>query len=162
MEKTAATTKIIEVTSSTTQAKSAEMIEIKIRNLRAVSFLTRSIKPISQAKKPVSFKNPIRTIIPTRKRITSKEENLMICSKSIVLVTKRIDVPKKAKLKRKSQKKSVPKIEAVNMNMAVAWCVVNPPSALKSPKASDKQIRIMNFFNINLSLKMPNSGPGWP
>jgi hypothetical protein len=38
----------------------------------------------------------------------------------MVLVIRRMEVPRKAKVKRKLQKKSVPNIEAENMDMDVA------------------------------------------
>jgi hypothetical protein len=66
------------------QDRSAEMTEIKIRNLVAVIFLMRKIKLTMQAKKPVSFRSPTKTIMPIRKRITSKEENLITLSTSMV------------------------------------------------------------------------------
>src|SRR3989338_2511239 len=112
--------KIIDVTSSAAQANKAEMTEIEIRNLLAVRFLMRNIKLTSQAKSPESFKRPIKTIIPIKKRITSKDADFIKLSKSIVRVTKSRDVPKKAKLKRKSQKKSVPNMEAEKIDMAKA------------------------------------------
>jgi len=58
--------------------------------------------------------------MPIRKRITSKEENFIILSTSMVWVIKRIEVPKKAKVKRKLQKKRVPKIETENMAIDIA------------------------------------------
>jgi hypothetical protein len=116
----AATIKIIDVTSSTAQARQAEMTEIKIRNLLAVRFLIRSIKLTIQAKKPASFKSPTSTIMPTRNNITSKEENFMTLSISIVCVIKRTDVPRNANVKRKLQNKSVPNIDTENIEMDIA------------------------------------------
>jgi hypothetical protein len=59
--------------------------------------------------------------MPIRKRITSKDENFTTLSKSIVWVIKSMDVPKKAKVKRKLQKNSVPKIETENMDIDKDW-----------------------------------------
>jgi hypothetical protein len=117
----AATIKIIEVTSSTTHDKSAEMSAIKTSNLFAVRFLTRRIKLTIQAKKPVSFNRPTITIIPMRKRITSREENFITLSKSMVWVINSMEVPRKAKVRRKLQKNRVPNTEVQNIEMAVAW-----------------------------------------
>jgi hypothetical protein len=57
------------------------------------------------------------TIIPTKKRIISKEEKRIKFSKSMVRVASNTEAPRKAKLKRKSQKNSVPNIEAENIAM---------------------------------------------
>lgn len=111
----------MEVTSSIAQDKRPEITEIKIRNLFALSFLMRRIKLTIQAKNPAPFSNPTKTIIPTRKRITSKEENFITLSKSIVWVIKSMDVPKKAKVKRKFQKNNVPNIEVENIEIESAW-----------------------------------------
>jgi len=111
----------MEVTSSTAQDKKAEIIVIKIRNLVAVRFFMRKIKLTSQAKNPASFNNPTKTIIPTRKRITSSEENFTTLSKSIVWVIKRTDVPIKANVNLKLQKNNVPRIEVENIEMESAW-----------------------------------------
>jgi hypothetical protein len=111
----------MEVTSSTAQDNSAEMTETNIRNLLAVRFLIRRIRLTIQAKNPASFKSPTRTIIPIRKRITSKDENFTTLSKSIVWVIKSIDVPRKAKVKRKLQNNNVPNMETKNMATAIDW-----------------------------------------
>src|SRR3989338_3821762 len=109
----------MEVTSSTAQAKMAEVTAMKITNFLAVRLLMRRIKLTIQAKNPASFRRPIKTIIPTRKRITSREANSITLLRSMVRVNKRIEVPKKTNPKRKSQKKRVPKMEAENMAIAV-------------------------------------------
>ena len=88
-----------------------------IKNLSELRFFIRRIRPISQAKNPESFKSPTRIIIPTKKRITSKEANLTTFSRSIALLIKRIETPINAKLKRKSQKNRVPNIEALNIEI---------------------------------------------
>jgi hypothetical protein len=116
----AATIKIIEVTSSTAQARSAEITEIRSKNLFAVRCLIRRIKLTIQAKNPAYFNNPTRTIIPTRNKITSREENLSTLSMSMVLVIKSMEVPRNAKVRRKFQKNNVPNIEAENIAMEVA------------------------------------------
>jgi hypothetical protein len=75
--------------------------------------------------------------MPTRKRITSREENSRTCSKSMVLVIKSTEVPMKAKLKRKSQKNKVPRIDAENMVMDKACLGFMPISLAKKPKRQD-------------------------
>src|SRR3989338_6891869 len=107
--------KIIEVTSSTAQDNSAEIAEIMTMNLRVVRFLMRRTMLTIQAKNPASLSSPTRTIIPTRKRMTSSEENLIRFSKSMVLVISSADVPRKAKLMRKLQKNNVPRTETEKM-----------------------------------------------
>jgi len=97
----------------------ADITEIITTNLTAVIFLIRSISWTIQAKNPASLRSPTKTIIPTKKSITSKEANLITFSMLVVLVIKRTDVPKKTNPRRKSQKKSVPKTETENMDMAV-------------------------------------------
>jgi len=59
--------------------------------------------------------------MPIRKIITSKDEDLITLSISMVWVIRSTDVPRKAKVRRKLQKKSVPNIDAENMAMDVAW-----------------------------------------
>ena len=81
----------------------------------------RRIKLTIQAKNPASLSRPMITIIPTKNRIISKEENLIRLSKSMVRVANKTDTPRKAKLKRNSQKNNVPNIEAENMDIEIAW-----------------------------------------
>jgi hypothetical protein len=114
----------------------------------AVRFFILNIRLTIQAKKPASFKRAIRTIIPTRNRITSKEENFIKFSKSRVRVINRTDTPRKAKLKRKSQKKSVPNIDAENIEIAMDCRQVKPITLVKIPKLKDINIRIINFLAI--------------
>jgi hypothetical protein len=90
---------------------------------------------------------PTKTIIPTRNKITSKEANLTTLSKSIVLVIKRKDVPKKAKVRRKLQKNKVPNMETENMAMAIAWWEFRPMNLLKNPNPKEIVIRVINFFS---------------
>jgi hypothetical protein len=94
-----------------------------------------------QAKAPESLSKPIKTIIPTKKRITSREENSKTCSKSIVLVIRSTAVPIKAKLKRKSQKKSVPRIEAENIPMESDWCAFIPAKPADAPRENARRNR---------------------
>ncbi|PIX89449.1 MAG: hypothetical protein COZ31_02000 [Nitrospirae bacterium CG_4_10_14_3_um_filter_44_29] len=105
----------MEVTSSTAQASNAEISEVAIKNFFAVRFGILKIRLTNQAKTPASFNKPTKTIIPTRNRITSKEANFIKFSKSIVCVISSIDVPIKAKLKRKSQKNNVPNMDTENI-----------------------------------------------
>jgi len=60
--------------------------------------------------------------MPIRNSITSREENISRCSISIVLVIRSTAVPTKAKLRRKSQKNKVPKIDIENMAIERACC----------------------------------------
>jgi len=138
---------MIAVTSSTAQESSAEIIEISIRNLLAVIFLMRSIKLTIQAKKPVSFKRPTRTIIPTKNKITSREEYFKTFSKSMVLVINKNEVPKKAKVRRKLQKKSVPNMDKEKMAIEVAWREFKPIRLLRKNKLVAIAMMVKAFFS---------------
>jgi len=123
----------MDVTSSTAQASSAETTETIIVNLLAFSVLTLNIKVIIQAKKPASLSMAINTIIPIRKSITSKEEESIKFSMSIVLEIKRMLVPRKAKARRNSQKNTVPNIERENIDKERAWREFRPKSIPHKP-----------------------------
>jgi len=85
--------------------------------------------------------------MPTRKRITSKEENFMTLSRSMVRVINNTDVPKKAKVKRKLQKNSVPNIEAENMEMDIAWWEFKPKFLLRKNNADAMEKITISFLN---------------
>jgi len=63
----------------------------------------------------------------------------------MVLVINKKDVPMKAKLRRKSQKKSVPKIEAENIPMERDWCAFIPEKLAQEPKEKAKRNNESNF-----------------
>jgi len=58
--------------------------------------------------------------MPTRKRITSKDENFITFSISIVFVIRSIDVPRKAKVSLKLQNNKVPNIDTEKIAMDTA------------------------------------------
>jgi hypothetical protein len=126
----------------------AETQERIITNFTPVNLLILKINSTIQAKKPDSFNKPTSIIIPTRKRITSNEANFITFSKSMVLVISKKEVPINAKPRRKSQKRSVPRIEAEKIDTAVAWWILRPQYLLVKPKAEATEIRVRNFFTI--------------
>jgi len=140
----------MEVTSSTAQASKAEITEIAIRNFFAVRLRILKIELTIQANNPASLRSPIKTIIPTRNKITSREENFIKLSKSIVRVKSNTETPKKAKLKRKSQKKSVPNIETQNMDIERAWWELKPKALDKKPSSKEIKTSAMNLKIIFL------------
>jgi hypothetical protein len=113
-----------------------------------VIFFIRKINWTIQAKKPASFRRPTKTIIPTRKRITSKEANFITFSRSIVRVINNIEVPKKTNPKRKSQKNKVPNTEAKKIDIASDCWEFKPILLVKIPKPIDVVITMANFLNI--------------
>jgi len=74
----------------------------------------------------------------------------MILSRSIVRVNNNIEVPKKAKVKRKLQKNRVPQIDIENMEMESAWWEFKPMPFVKKNRPDDTPMRIM-IFRSNLS-----------
>lgn len=137
--------KIIEITSDTAQASKNEITAIKRANFLPVRLVTRKIRLTTQAKTPESLSKPIITIIPTRKRITSSDENSITCSKSMVLVSNSIDVPIKAKLRRKSQKKSVPNMDAENIPMERDCCAFIPAKCAQEARKNENKNKEKSF-----------------
>jgi len=99
------------------------------------------------------------TIIPTKKRMTSSDENSMTCSKSIVLVKRSIEVPIKAKLRRKSQKNNVPRIEAEKIVTERACREDISICIAINPTKQDKKSRMSNFRIILFIKKEKTSRP---
>jgi len=83
--------------------------------------------------------------MPTRKRITSKEENSRTWSISIVLVIRSMAVPTKAKLSRNSQKKRVPSIDDENIETDIAWLTLIPDFAEINQRPEDIASKEENF-----------------
>jgi hypothetical protein len=67
---------------------------------------------------------------------------------SIVLVARRTDVPRKAKVRRKCQKKSVPRIDTENIDIDIAWWNDNPGYRAAIPIAADTVTRMIDFLSI--------------
>jgi len=63
----------------------------------------------------------------------------------MVLVINNTEVPIKAKLKRKSQKKSVPRIEAENIAIDSYWCAFISESRARTPRENAKRDKESNF-----------------
>lgn len=111
---------MIDVTSSTAHASSAEATAVTAMNFLPEIFGIETISCTTQVKKPRSRSAPTTIIMPTRNRMTSSAEdctNWAIESEFVQISTAS---PRKAIARRKPQKKSVPMMIARNTPTAVA------------------------------------------
>ena len=76
----------------------------------------------------------------------------------MVWVIKSTEVPRKAKVNRKGQKESVPRMETEKIEMAIAWCWVKPFAQTKIPKLTDITIRRISFLSTDYPFREFLSG----
>ena len=123
----------------------AIMAEVKVRtnrNFFAFMFFMQRVRPKSQVKTPNSFNAATRIIIPIRKNIISQEEDNINSSSVAIPVKSIMDEPRKAKLKRNSQKRIAPKIVMAKMPETKICSVLKPISLPESDIARAVPINI--------------------
>ena len=114
--------KMMDVTSSTAQASSADATLVTVMNFIPERFGISTISCTIHVKKPRSRSAPTITIMPTRNRITSSEDDCTKCGMSSEPVKIRTARPRNASARRNFQKNSVPMMRPMNTAHATAWC----------------------------------------
>ena len=101
---------MIDVTSSTAQASSAEATAVTETNFQPDRFGIDTINWTIQVKNPRSRSAPTTTIMPTRNKITFNSLYFTKCGTSSERLNISTASPRNATASRKFQKNSVPKI----------------------------------------------------
>jgi len=121
----------IEATSPISAEKIAEIIPKRIKSFTPFMRFILNTNCTNMRKTPNSLTTATEIIIPIKKRITSRDANLMKLSISTLLVKNKIPLPRKTRLTLKSQKHNVPSIEKRNTKIVSDWADVKP---LENPK----------------------------
>lgn len=138
-------------TSSTTQAKSADVKTRATINFFALIFLIIRALCKSQVKRPISFRNPTKTIIPIKKKIISIEERRRKSCSFAAPVKRIMVVPRNAKLNRNFQKRIVPKIERKKPTRIIIWSKLKPACTASQLMQIILNIKIRIFCGKNFS-----------
>ena len=151
--KTSASTTTMELTSSTTDASTADSTHRMSEKLTPFIFRRLMMVWMTQVRKPRSLSTPTMIIMPTRKKMISSSVALRMVWSVMAWQAIRIATPMNAAATRRSQKKSVVEITPAKTASVICWVGLTARPAIRPPKETASTIAA-NSKSLGLNLIM--------